>query len=119
MSTVFSSMDISRNDREYIYKHLGHSEQINKNVYQCPMAVKEITVVGKKLLDIDLNTNKDVETNELDINENEIDELDTDEDENGENNEDDDDFDVNGLQSKEKPQKKERNRLSRNETKFV
>ena len=29
---------------------MGHSETINKNVYQCPLAVQEVTQVGKFLI---------------------------------------------------------------------
>ncbi|GFO41921.1 hypothetical protein PoB_006842600 [Plakobranchus ocellatus] len=32
------------------YRHMGHSEANNKNVYQCPLAVNEITRVGHFLL---------------------------------------------------------------------
>ena len=46
-------MDIPENERNYIYKHLGHSENINKNIYQSPLGIKEITVVGRKLQEID------------------------------------------------------------------
>ena len=46
-------MDIPENERTYIYKHLGHSENINKNIYQSPLGIKEITVVGRKLQEID------------------------------------------------------------------
>nr|XP_054772048.1 uncharacterized protein LOC129280013 [Lytechinus pictus] len=42
-----------KEDRPYIYRHLGHSEEINRDVYQDPLAVKELTVVGKRLLQID------------------------------------------------------------------
>ena len=32
---------------------MGHSEAINKNVYECPMAIQEITRVGKMLSNVD------------------------------------------------------------------
>jgi len=32
--------------------HMGHSEAINVNVYQCRMAVAPITKLGKHLMDL-------------------------------------------------------------------
>ena len=52
-STLFASMDIPLEKRDAFYKHMGHSETINKEVYQCPLAVKEITEVGKFFDNID------------------------------------------------------------------
>lgn len=37
-------------------KHLGHSEETNKNIYQTPLALKELTVVGSRLQTIDEGT---------------------------------------------------------------
>ena len=53
LSTILASMDIPAKDREYFYKHMGHSEKINSTIYQAPLAVKEITNVGKHILNID------------------------------------------------------------------
>ncbi|XP_052063070.1 uncharacterized protein LOC127702809 [Mytilus californianus] len=47
MSTVFANLDVPETDRQAFYRHMGHSEEINKHVYQCPLAVQEITKVGK------------------------------------------------------------------------
>ena len=35
---------------------MGHSESINQNVYQCPLAIQEITRVGSFFDDIDNQT---------------------------------------------------------------
>ena len=35
---------------------MGHSDEINENVYQCPLAIKEITSVGGFLQTIDGKT---------------------------------------------------------------
>ncbi|GFO28875.1 hypothetical protein PoB_005538000 [Plakobranchus ocellatus] len=43
-------MDFPAENREMFYRHMGHSKAINKNLYQCPLAVNEITRVGKFLL---------------------------------------------------------------------
>ncbi len=53
VSTEFALMDVPLSDRNYIYKHLGHSEEVNQNVYQAPLAIKAITVVGRRLQDLD------------------------------------------------------------------
>lgn len=53
VSTMFALMDVPENDRQFIYKHLGHSEETNKNIYQTPLALKELTVVGSRLQTID------------------------------------------------------------------
>ena len=43
-------MDVPSDKGEAFYKHMGHSEQINKDVYQAPMALNEVMQVGKHLL---------------------------------------------------------------------
>ena len=53
VSSKFSIMDVSEQDRQYIYKHLGHSEETNKHIYQAPLAIKALTVVGKRLMHMD------------------------------------------------------------------
>ena len=53
VSTLFAAMDLSKTERQYFYKHMGHSEEVNKQVYQAPLAMMEITKIGKRLLDID------------------------------------------------------------------
>lgn len=54
VSTEFALMDLPMSEREYIYKHLGHTELVNKNVYQAPLALQEIMVVGRRLQTIDM-----------------------------------------------------------------
>lgn len=53
VSTMFALMDVPENDGQFIYKHLGHSEETSKNIYQTPLALKELTVVGSRLQTID------------------------------------------------------------------
>ncbi|GFO11656.1 histone-lysine N-methyltransferase setd8-a [Plakobranchus ocellatus] len=50
VSTLFAQLDLPAENREMFYRHMGHSEAINKNVYQCPQTVNEITRVGRFLL---------------------------------------------------------------------
>ncbi|XP_057298490.1 uncharacterized protein LOC130629354 isoform X2 [Hydractinia symbiolongicarpus] len=57
VSTLFASLELSKSDREAIFTHLGHSEDINVNVYQAPAAIREITKVGKHLTDMDKGEN--------------------------------------------------------------
>lgn len=53
VATEYALEDASKADRELFYKHMGHSEAINENVYQCPPALREITRVGKVLRQFD------------------------------------------------------------------
>nr|XP_047135056.1 uncharacterized protein LOC124812431 isoform X17 [Hydra vulgaris] len=53
ISTLFAALDVPKRDRELFYSHMGHSEQMNINFYQAPLALEEITKVGKHLLAID------------------------------------------------------------------
>ena len=48
-STRYALQDVPEKDRSIFYKHMGHSQEINTNVYQCPLAVKEFTSVGSYL----------------------------------------------------------------------
>ena len=53
ISTLFAAMEMSKAERAYFYKHMGHTESINEQVYQAPLTLMEITKIGKSLLDID------------------------------------------------------------------
>lgn len=53
VSTIYAGMDVPEADRQAFYRHMGHSEEINRNVYQCPLATQEITTVGKFLDELD------------------------------------------------------------------
>ena len=53
ISTIFASLHVPEKDRALFYAHMGHSEEINRNIYQAPPAIQEITKVGRHLLDID------------------------------------------------------------------
>ncbi|XP_071500912.1 uncharacterized protein [Diadema antillarum] len=59
VSVLFALEDVPEADRGYIFKHLGHSEETNCHVYQAPLAIKEITVVGKRLQCMDKGTSDD------------------------------------------------------------
>ena len=53
VSTYYASLEVPECDRKHFYNHLGHSANINANVYQCPPAVAALTKVGKHLNDLD------------------------------------------------------------------
>lgn len=57
-STLYALMDLPEHEREKWYRHMGHSASINRDVYQCPLAVGEITHVGGFLQKLDMNGKK-------------------------------------------------------------
>jgi len=78
-ATEFAKLEMPEENRKFLYKHLGHSEEININVYQCPPAIKELTQVGSLLSILDdkntdnsqrqsqnkSSANRDLVTNEI------------------------------------------------------
>lgn len=53
ISTLYCALEIQEEDRQYFYKHMGHSKEVNWGTYQYPLPILEITKVGKHLQDID------------------------------------------------------------------
>ena len=53
VSTLYAALDLPRKDRELFYSHMGHSESMNRDVYQAPLALMGITKTGKQLLQIE------------------------------------------------------------------
>ena len=49
ISTIFTSLTVPDQERELFYKHMGHSEEININVYQAPLAETGVKTYGKHL----------------------------------------------------------------------
>ena len=49
MSTIYASMDMNEHDRKTFLDHMGHEEGISKTVYQCPIGIKEVKVMGRML----------------------------------------------------------------------
>ena len=41
VATVYTGMEVSDEERKGFYDHMGHTEAINKDVCQSPLAVKE------------------------------------------------------------------------------
>ena len=57
MSTLYALLDVNESEREAFYSHMGHSAEMNKNVYQCPAALREVTKVGAFLRNVDEQNN--------------------------------------------------------------
>lgn len=51
-ATLYAQLEVPEDQRNAFFMHMGHSASVNKNVYQCPMALQEITQVGRYLADI-------------------------------------------------------------------
>ncbi len=45
-STLYASLELPEEQRRHFYSHMGHTEQTNRDIYQCPMAIQEATKVG-------------------------------------------------------------------------
>ena len=54
-STLYAMSEIPQDQRAAFYKHMGHTENVNKEVYQCPLAIKEVTQVGRFFEALDEN----------------------------------------------------------------
>lgn len=57
VSTMYAAFDLPEAKRALFFKHMGHSAQINENIYQAPLAIQEITHVGSVLHHIDAGKN--------------------------------------------------------------
>ena len=53
LSTKYAALDIPNCDRQHWYKHLGHTEQVNKGMYQRPLANLVTEKAGKHLYKLD------------------------------------------------------------------
>ena len=53
MSTLYAALNIPKSERQLFYIHMGHSESMNKENYQCPLALMGITKTGRHLMDIE------------------------------------------------------------------
>jgi len=49
LSTRYAALDVPPQQRDYFYKHMGHSSSTNANVYQAPLAEAEMLQVGAVL----------------------------------------------------------------------
>ena len=53
ISTLYASLDLPASERDYFYKHMGHSKAVNEGTYQSPLPLLAVTKVGKHLLHFD------------------------------------------------------------------
>ncbi|MCG7875156.1 MAG: hypothetical protein N0C90_02355 [Candidatus Thiodiazotropha endolucinida] len=58
VATVYAALEIPDEERKQFYEHMGHSEAVNKNVYQSPLALKEVVQVGGFLHRLDKGKTK-------------------------------------------------------------
>lgn len=57
ISTIYAAMDVPQNERQFFYSHMGHSAEINADIYQTPPAIAEISKVGRCLQQMDITGN--------------------------------------------------------------
>ncbi|XP_047131219.2 uncharacterized protein LOC136071695 [Hydra vulgaris] len=53
LSTLMAAINLSDLEKSLVFKHFGHSKNINENIYQAPAAHQQILSTGKHLLAID------------------------------------------------------------------
>ena len=53
VSTLYAALDLPDAEQALLFKHMGHSANINQNIYQVPLAIREVTQVGMQLQRID------------------------------------------------------------------
>jgi len=53
VSTIFAEQDIPEADRDYFFKHMGHSAEVNASTYQRPLPVMAMEKVGTFLDKVD------------------------------------------------------------------
>ena len=51
--TLFSTKEASEPERKAFFEHMGHSETVNKNIYQTPKAVQEVYQIESFFYSID------------------------------------------------------------------
>ena len=52
VASLLAKLKLSEKEKDLIYKHFGHSEKINQNVYQAPPGSQQLRHTGKRLLEI-------------------------------------------------------------------
>ena len=50
VSTLYAAMQSTEKNRQLFYKHMGHSRNINENIYQVPLAEAEILNAASRLI---------------------------------------------------------------------
>ena len=52
-ATIHAGLAASEQQRKAFFRHMGHSQRVDEQVYQCPLAVDEVRLVGRYLESID------------------------------------------------------------------
>ena len=52
VASLLAKFKLSEKEKDLIYKHFGHSEKINQNVYQAPAGSHQLRHTGERLLEI-------------------------------------------------------------------
>ena len=53
LSTVLAGFNLTNLERELVFKHFGHSKEINENIYQAPAAHLQLETTGAYLSRVD------------------------------------------------------------------
>ena len=53
VGTLFAALELARGQSYQVLRHMGHSEEVNRNVYADPLALQELCVVGTRLQEFD------------------------------------------------------------------
>ena len=52
IATILAKLELSEKEKQLIYNHFGHSERINKDVYQATPGSSQLKTTGEKLMNI-------------------------------------------------------------------
>ncbi|XP_057311957.1 uncharacterized protein LOC130649644 isoform X1 [Hydractinia symbiolongicarpus] len=61
VSTLYAALDLPQQERQLFYAHMGHSESMNKDIYQAPLALMGVTKIGKQLINLHASDNGHIE----------------------------------------------------------
>lgn len=53
LSTILGGLNLSNIERELVFKHFGHSKEMNEHIYQAPAAHLQLATTGKFLSQVD------------------------------------------------------------------
>ena len=53
LSSLYAALDVPESSREAFYMHMGHNAKTNRGTYQYPLAIREVTEVGRHLHQFD------------------------------------------------------------------
>ena len=58
VASLLSHLQLSEKEKELVFKHFGHSKEMNENVYQAAAGSLQVATTGQKLLEIHAGTSK-------------------------------------------------------------